>query len=143
MRPCSVAPPGSTRSAWPFHSQYHKHGAYLVHHLDMPGFARGEQTLIAALIRGHRRKFPQAVFRDLPKGMARKARRLCMLLRLAVLLHRGRGQTELPSVHLQASGKSVALDFPLDWLREHPLTLADLTQEAAYLEAAGRRLVFS
>lgn len=124
------------------HSQYHKHGAYLVHHLDMPGFARGEQTLIAALIRGHRRKFPQAVFRELPKENARKARRLCLLLRLAVLLHRGRGTTELPSVHLRAAGKSVELNFPLHWLREHPLTLADLTQEAGYLEAAGRSLSF-
>ncbi len=125
------------------HNQYHKHGGYLVRNMDMPGFARGEQTLIATLIRGHRRKFPQAVFRDLSRENARNARRLCMLLRLAVLLHRGRGQTELPSIHLQAEGKRVALKFPLDWLQEHPLTQADLGQEAAYLKAVGRRLTFS
>jgi exopolyphosphatase/guanosine-5'-triphosphate,3'-diphosphate pyrophosphatase len=38
------------------HSHYQKHGAYLIDNLDMPGFSQGEQALLAALIRGHRRK---------------------------------------------------------------------------------------
>ena len=37
------------------HSQYHKHGGYLLANFDMPGFARGEQRRLAALVRSHRK----------------------------------------------------------------------------------------
>jgi len=48
------------------HSAHHKHGGYLLTHLDLPGFARGEQRRLAALVRGHRRKLPLAEFEKLP-----------------------------------------------------------------------------
>ncbi|MEK7313976.1 MAG: Ppx/GppA phosphatase family protein, partial [Deltaproteobacteria bacterium] len=62
------------------HSKYHRHGAYLVQHSDMPGFSWQEQRLLAALVRGHRRRFPEEVFGEFPKGPARTARRLAVLL---------------------------------------------------------------
>ena len=40
------------------HSRYHRHGAYLTRHSDLPGFSWQEQRLSAVLIRGHRRRFP-------------------------------------------------------------------------------------
>ena len=39
------------------HAHYHRHGAYLIEHSDMPGFTRNEQKLLACLVAGHRRKF--------------------------------------------------------------------------------------
>ena len=48
------------------HNQYHKHGSYLLTHLNMPRFAHGEQRRLAALVRGHRRKMPLAEFGKLP-----------------------------------------------------------------------------
>ena len=40
------------------HSQFHRHGAYLLEHSDLAGFSRPEQRLLAFLVRAHRRKFP-------------------------------------------------------------------------------------
>jgi exopolyphosphatase/guanosine-5'-triphosphate,3'-diphosphate pyrophosphatase len=95
---------------------------------------------MAALVRGHRRKFPREVFAALPKGMTTSARRLCVLLRLAVLLHRSRSRQALPPLRLSVNGQSLGLMFPPGWLDGHPLTRADLDQEAQYLKKAGFQL---
>jgi exopolyphosphatase/guanosine-5'-triphosphate,3'-diphosphate pyrophosphatase len=115
------------------HAKYHRHGAYLVHNSDLPGFSWQEQALVATLIRGHRRRFPREVLEDLPREQRLSAQRLCVLLRLAVLLHRVRSDTGLPAVRLQAGEKRLQLHFPPGWLRKNPLTLADLTREAESL----------
>jgi exopolyphosphatase/guanosine-5'-triphosphate,3'-diphosphate pyrophosphatase len=57
-----------------------------------------------------------------------------------VLLHRGRGPRALPAIELKARGRTLEAAFPKGWLAEHPLTVADLEQEAAYLQAVGFRL---
>ncbi|HQR24970.1 MAG TPA: exopolyphosphatase, partial [Steroidobacteraceae bacterium] len=69
-----------------------------------------------------------------------KSHFLIVLLRLAVLLNRGRGPRALPRVDLAVRERSLELGFPKGWLAEHPLTEADLEQEAEYLRAAGFRL---
>ncbi|MEK7697764.1 MAG: exopolyphosphatase, partial [Pseudomonadota bacterium] len=125
------------------HSRYHRHGAYLTRHSDLPGFSWQEQRLSAVLIRGHRRRFPERTFKKLPKKEARIARRLCLLLRLAVLLHRGRVEQELPVFRIEAGKRRLWLRFPRGWLAKHPLTRKDLEQEAEYLRAAGWRLRFT
>lgn len=125
------------------HSKYHRHGAYLTQHSDMPGFSLEEQRLLATLVRVHRRRFPEEIFDGMPKRQARKARRLAMLLRLAVLLHRGRAETELPGLRVEAGRRSLRLHFPRGWLTRHPLTREDLAQESDFLKAAGMRLRFS
>jgi exopolyphosphatase/guanosine-5'-triphosphate,3'-diphosphate pyrophosphatase len=75
------------------HSQYQKHGAYLVRHADLSGFTRQEQAVLAALVLGHRRKFPIQEFLALPQPVRDCSRYLCVILRLAVLMHRGRSPT--------------------------------------------------
>ena len=69
-----------------------------------------------------------------------KAAYLIVLLRLAVLLHRGRGPRSLPQIDIRAKGRSIDLEFPKGWLDAHPLSAADLEQEAEYLQAAGFKL---
>jgi len=66
-------------------------------------------------------------------------------LRLAVLLHRGRSPTALPQIDLAATPRSLELRFPARWLKEHPLTFADLQLEVDYLRMSGafRLRVFS
>jgi len=75
------------------HDGYHKHGAYVLANADLAGFAKRDQLLLAALISGHRRKFPLNVFESLPSTLVTPAKRVAVLLRLAVLLHRGRGSS--------------------------------------------------
>lgn len=125
------------------HNQYHKHGAYLLANGDMSGFSRQAQSMLSSLVRGHRRKFPSPVFDQLAPGEARRARRLCVLLRLAVVLNRSRADDFLPGVAALALGEALTVAFPPGWLDEHPLTRADLEQEQAYLAGAGFDLRFA
>jgi len=122
------------------HSQFHKHGAYLINNSDLSGFSRQEQALLATLIQGHRRKFPLAIFESLPSNIRENARRLCLLLRLAVLLHRGRSASLEVEPKLTVSNKHLKLKFPAGWLETHPLTQMELEQEAARLDGIGIKL---
>jgi len=124
------------------HSSYHKHGAYLVGNSDMPGFSSSEQKLLSILIRGHRRKFPTTLFKELVSPQKQRMQRLCVLLRLAVLLHRSHAASGRPDVRFQVEGKTIRLVFPQGWLEEHPLTAADLAVEADYLQSAKFTLEF-
>jgi exopolyphosphatase/guanosine-5'-triphosphate,3'-diphosphate pyrophosphatase len=123
------------------HAQYHRHGEYIIAASDLPGFSREEQKLLATLVRAHRRKFPASVVKALPRKRGREIERLAILLRVAVLLHRSRTPDATPEPELTAGKKSLSLKFPEGWMEEHPLTLADLRQEARYLESVGYRLV--
>ncbi|MEN8179990.1 MAG: exopolyphosphatase [Pseudomonadota bacterium] len=125
------------------HSQFHKHGAYLIENADLSGFTKQEQRVLAALIRGHRRKFPTAAFESLPNDLVLCTKRLCLLLRLAVLLHRSRSAVSKPHSLLAAKGNQLSLEFPQGWLENHPLTQAELEQEANNLKEAGFSLKFN
>ncbi len=126
------------------HSGYHRHGAYLLENADMPGFPREEQRLLARLVGAHRRKLTLDRIEELVPPWDRGAVYLIVLLRLAVLLHRGRSATALPPIELAATPRSLELRFPTRWLKDHPLTSADLQQEVDYLRMSGFRLrVFS
>ena len=126
------------------HSKYHRHSAYLLEHADMPGFPREEQLLLAALVGGHRRQLSFDALEDLLPPWDRLAEFLIVLLRLAVLLHRGRSPQPLPeAVRLAVKGRSLNLELPEKWMKDHPLTLEDLEQERAYLKDAGFRLSLS
>jgi exopolyphosphatase/guanosine-5'-triphosphate,3'-diphosphate pyrophosphatase len=122
------------------HSHYHKHGAYLLEHADMPGFPQEEQRILAAVVGAHRRKVSVRSLHDLTPPWHIKAEYLIVLLRLAVLLHRGRSATALPKLELHAKGRSLEIVFPKGWLDAHPLTATDLENEIEYLKAGNFRL---
>lgn len=125
------------------YSGHHKHGAYLLEHIDMPGFSRAEQALLAALVLCHRRKFRHEALSDAVRqddGVL--AVRSGALLRLAVLLERGRGRDARPEVGLEVDGSNMKISL-VDAAREdHPLTLADLAAEADRLDRADLDLAF-
>lgn len=110
------------------HSDYHKHSAYVVQHVDLAGFSRAEQTQLANLVLAHRRRFPTKQF---PMDNSNLLR-LALLLRLAAIFHRGGIKGSQPQVQLQAKGKQLHLNLPAKWADKHPLTLADLETEQRY-----------
>jgi len=124
------------------HSKYHRHSAYLLEHADMPGFPREEQLLLAGMVGAHRRQLSFDALEDLFPPWDRHAEFLIVLLRLSVLLHRGRSPQPLPEVLLRVKGRNLTLELPQRWMREHPLTLEDLEQERQYLKEVGFRLSF-
>jgi exopolyphosphatase/guanosine-5'-triphosphate,3'-diphosphate pyrophosphatase len=125
------------------HSGYHRHGAYVLRNADLPGFSRQEQAEVAALVHVHRRKFDLAQFDDLPRGHRSRVQPLAVLLRIAVVLHRGRQDIDFAGIDVKAGEGWLRLGFPGDWLGEHPLTEADLSRERSYLKSAGVDLSFS
>ena len=122
------------------YSGYHKHSAYIVEHADLAGFSREDQRILAAVVGGHRRKLQPAPLAGLPAPARELALRLCVLLRLAVRLNRARAPGAVPVPRLACGGKRLGLAFPRGWLGRHPLTRADLVEEAELLRAAGVRL---
>ncbi len=115
------------------HSQYHKHGAYLLRYSDLPGFSQQFQRDLATLVRGHRRKFAPAIFEGLDPDDQIRLRYLCVLVRLAVLLQHARDLEPPPDFRLQAGSDKLTVSFPKGWLDDRPLTLADLENERDYL----------
>ncbi|PCI07157.1 exopolyphosphatase, partial [bacterium] len=108
------------------HSSYHKHGAYILANADLPGFSREEKQLLALLVRGHRRKLPGELVGALRSSWQPGASWLLVIIRLAVLLHRGRQQQALPKIELTSEKQTLTLTLPKHWLADHPLTAADL-----------------
>ena len=119
---------------------HHKHGAYLVASSDLAGFSRDEQALVAALVRGHRRKLLDTYFEQLPAELHTTALRLCALLRLAVLLNRNRDPEVVALPHVSANANKLKLTFNEDWLATHPLVQADLEREQRFLKSSGLKL---
>ncbi|WP_416138153.1 exopolyphosphatase [Halomonas sp. HK25] len=120
------------------HSQFHRHGAYLLEHSDLAGFSRPEQRLLAFLVRAHRRKFPTREWQALPTSVQRSHARLARLLRLAVLLNHSRPEQPPAAPRLEADGEALQL-----WLSpgEDPmLLLTDLEQECSHQHSAGFQL---
>lgn len=124
------------------YSGYHKHGAYLLANSDMPGFSQQGQQLLATLVRLHRRKFDKLALEDLPPFHKKRCRLLAALLRVAVVLNRGRSRRSPDPVHLEAGKSSGAarIRVPEGWHEEHPMTSADLDTETARLQAVGIEL---
>ena len=124
------------------HSRYQLHGAYLIEHSDLPGFNRQEQAEVASVIRLHRRKLQQPFIERHPFPRQSVLLRLVLILRLAVVLHRSRSEQALPAIKLEVYQQRYRLVFPDNWLAQHPLTKADLKQEAEYVKSVGYRLEF-
>jgi exopolyphosphatase/guanosine-5'-triphosphate,3'-diphosphate pyrophosphatase len=122
------------------HSGYHRHGAYLLANADMAGFPREEQKLLSIMVGSHRRRPAIEEAGELAPPWDRRAPAMTLLLRLAVLLHRGRSPAPLAPIRLTARKDSLELRFPGRWLSDHPLTMADLQAEIDHLRAVGFRL---
>jgi|TARA_R100000049_G_C1955340_1_gene108760 exopolyphosphatase/guanosine-5'-triphosphate,3'-diphosphate pyrophosphatase len=115
------------------HSQYHKHGAYLLRYSDLPGFTQQFQKDLATLVRGHRRKFSAAVFEGIEPEDKPRLRYLCVLVRLAVLIQHPRNLEQPPEFALHGHENKLVVELPQGWLDNRPLTLADLKNERDYL----------
>jgi len=111
------------------HTKYHRHGEYMILNTDLEGFSREEQAVLAALVRNHRRAMDSSLFDELSDAWADVAFRLTLLLRLAVLLHRGRVGGPPSNLKVSSGRRSIELKLPAGWLDDHPLTRADLIEE--------------
>ena len=121
------------------HTQYHRHGAYLISHSDLMGFYKDEQRQLATLVAGHRRSISKSLLADWPKSTAKKLMHLVILLRIASVLSLGREEIEHHYI-IEVSNHTVSLFFPDGWLEKRPLTAAHFATERSYLVKAGWKL---
>lgn len=124
------------------HSSYHKHGAYLLENMDLAGFSCEEQAWLSVLVRTHRRKLTARFYDDLESERFRAARYVSVVLRLAVLLHRSRGEQTLVLENIVPSKRGLDLAFS-GVEGKRPLLFADLKQERAYLKVVDFKLRYT
>ena len=122
------------------HHSFQKHSAYLVEHSALPGFSREEQHALATIVFGQRRRFPKEKIDNLPDELQQSTQYLTVLLRLAMVFNRGRSEQADTFVKLKVTKKGLRLTLPKGWLDNHPLTEADLLQEADYLSKMNIKL---
>ncbi|MCS7101514.1 MAG: Ppx/GppA family phosphatase, partial [Burkholderiaceae bacterium] len=118
------------------HDDYHKHGAYLLTHAELPGFSTADQQRLAQLVLGQRGnlKTVAAALEGEDRGAA------VFALRLAVIFCHARRDVALPRWELRRTRHGVELALAADWLAAHPLTHHLLEEEAEHWERAGLRL---
>ncbi|GAB7563827.1 exopolyphosphatase [Methylobacillus methanolivorans] len=121
------------------HAAYHKHSAYIVENADMPGFSNMEQETLGLLVRTHRRSLAKL---DTSLSLVGNQDRLLLvlILRLAVLFHRNRQPDNRPDLVLSITKTGYQLEIDSDWLKENPLTEAELLNEVAYWKEVGLSL---
>jgi exopolyphosphatase/guanosine-5'-triphosphate,3'-diphosphate pyrophosphatase len=124
------------------HDGFQRHGAYIAENADLPGFPRSEQKLLAWLIASQRSGFEKSRLRTLPSAWQARALKLSILLRVAVLLNRSRGDLDLSGIDASADANTLQLTFPDGWLGANPLTVADLDRERQYVRSVAHELQF-
>ncbi len=124
------------------HSDYHKHGAYILDNTDAPGFAQHELHRLALLVLGHRGKLRKldADFED-----AEFVAQL-MSLRLAVILCHARRDPDLKGLQLQWQpelGKRFSLRCRTGWSQAFPQSAHLLREEVLAWQKTAWSLGFS
>jgi exopolyphosphatase/guanosine-5'-triphosphate,3'-diphosphate pyrophosphatase len=110
------------------HSDYHKHGAYILDNTDAPGFAQHELHRLGLLVLGHRGKLRKldADFED-TEFVAQ-----LLALRLAVILCHARRDPDLKGLQLQWKPeleKSFSLRCRAGWSQTFPQSAHLLREE--------------
>lgn len=107
------------------HSDYHKHGCYILDNADAAGFAQPELHRLGLLVLGHRGKLRklEADFGDVPFVQQ------LVCLRLAVILCHARRNPDLAGLRLSASGQRMNLSLPAGWARSFPQSAHLLREE--------------
>ena len=119
------------------HTDYHRHGAYILDNTDAPGFSLPEWHHLGQLILGHRGKVRKLEV-DFEDGAFVK-QLLC--LRLAVLLCHARRTPELSPIQLRQTGKTFLLKAPMSWSQKFPQSAHLLREETALWQKTGWELL--
>jgi exopolyphosphatase / guanosine-5'-triphosphate,3'-diphosphate pyrophosphatase len=115
------------------HHDHHRHSAYLLAHVDAPGFSQSQQRRIADLALGQR-----GGLRKLEPQLASETFAWqVMCLRLAAIKCHARSEVSSTALSLRAKGREAVLGFSPRWAETHPRTLFLLQEEAAVWARSG------
>jgi len=116
------------------HHDHHRHSAYLLAHVDAPGFSQSQLRRLGNLVLGQRgglRKLDAVAADDTLLWQI-------VALRLAVLVCHARTDIVTRGLRVTRSRAGVALHVPRSWQREQPRALYLLREEAQAWTRGGR-----
>ena len=123
------------------HSDYHKHGAYILENTDLPGFTVDELHRLGLLVLGHRGKLKKL------DGHLEDARFVLplMALRLAVVLCHARRDPDMAEMAIESDvkRKTIVLTLGKDWHRHWPQSMHLLREETLAWQKTSWKLVLS
>lgn len=126
---------------------FHKHSAYIMEHINLPGFSHEQQRVIAILARFQRKSLK---LKEMPELIIYKAKHiypLIKLLRLAIVLNAQRQEKAVTNVELEIVENKHQCEWNLifndKFLQENRLLRADLENEKIYWNQVGWVLNFS
>lgn len=117
------------------HDDHHKHGAYILDHVDAAGFSLSDLHRLSLLVLGHRGKL-----RKLESALSQVDLVLQLVcLRLAVILCHARQEPAMLALRLNAQPKSqsITLQCPNDWARSYPQSAHLLREEMQAWQKTG------
>ena len=117
------------------HSGLQRHSSYILQNTNMPGFNQDQQSLLAMLVRYHRKAVKVD---EMPRFTLFKKKQflpLVFLLRLGALLNNQRQATTKPdTLLLETDDGHWTLTFPAGYFAQNNLVQLDLEREQAYWE---------
>lgn len=115
------------------HSGMQRHSAYILQNTNMPGFNQDQQTLLATLVRYHRKAVKVDEMPRLTLFKRKQFLPLVFLLRLGTLLNNQRQATSKPEdLKLETDDGHWTLTFPRDYFSQNNLVQLDLEREQTY-----------
>ena len=122
-------------------SGYHKHGRYILNNADLAGFNQEQQQALAWLVGSHRKQIASTQDQHWYLLNENTLIKVCVLLRLAVLLNQQRQLSDTPTPVIMASNNTLQLVVTKQWLLERPLVDSDLSIEQQALASIDINLV--
>ena len=115
------------------HHDHHRHSAYVLAHVDAPGFSQSQLRRIGDLVLGQR-----GGLRKLEPRLQEPNFALYLLcLRLAVIVCHARGDVDEGEIALAASGAETTIVLARGWAESHPRALHLLREEVDAWAKAG------
>lgn len=112
------------------HSDYHKHGAYILDHADAMGFSLSEMHRLSLLVLGHKGKL-RKVGAEMPDADLNLLAQL-MVLRLAVILCHARREPDIAGLSIQhPNHATLQLRWRAGWDHDFPQSAHLLREEMA------------
>jgi exopolyphosphatase/guanosine-5'-triphosphate,3'-diphosphate pyrophosphatase len=115
------------------HHDHHRHSAYVLAHVDAPGFSQSQQRRLAALVLAQRGGLRKVEASLLQEDVAWQV--LC--LRLGIIVCHARAGVDPDALGLRRTGGSATLKLPSEWSQTHPRTLHLLNEEVVAWERGG------
>ncbi|MDO9158212.1 MAG: exopolyphosphatase, partial [Burkholderiaceae bacterium] len=121
------------------HDDAHRHGAYVLEHVDAPGFSMAELQRLSLLVLGQRGKL-----RKLEQWLGDELLvKQLVCLRLAVLLCHARRSPDHRAISIQFKPRHIKLVADVGWAHKHPQSAWLIQEEALAWMKVGWRMTYT